>query len=557
MGGHVFVVRGDLTKLYCDAWLMPTDNMLSIKTHWYKDIPGVGREWKPGPARGDWKRFESRVMEVADWPAGEPRPWLVDVGGTWRSEVDWYMKGVREFFEKAAPAVRSGMRHTGSRLKPLLALPLVGTGGGGGKKKAGYILNDLLRELYEAACRFDVDIALTVKKGQDYAAAINARNSLGEKGVGIWPDELTREFQARAGELSERAKRAELVLFLGAGVSAGAGLPRWKGLLDVLAKEAAVFQDMRIEEERILKGFNALNPLDRARIISDHLAEKDKDSKKSIGRKVAELIGRHRCYCLSHALLAVLPVAEVVTTNYDALFELASQYARDTAPRVLPYQPSKPGSDRWILKLHGCVKEPQDIVLTRADYLRYDERRAALKGIVQAMLITRHMLFVGFSLTDDNFHRIIEEVRKAVKGDISGRRRKRGQSNPFGTALTPETNPFIQKLWKGDVNWIDFQQPSSREASWRVQEIFLDYLASISTSLTAHLFDRAYDGVLTPSEFALRSALENMVASVGHDVKKLPAWEDVERLIARFGGQEPARRKEPSRRRVNHVLTEK
>ena len=55
--------------------------------------------------------------------------------------------------------------------------------------------------------------------------------------------------------------------------------------------------------------------------------------------------------------------------------------------------------------------------MTRSDYLRYDDRRAALKGIVQALLITRHMLFIAFSMTDDNFHRIIEEVRKAVGGD--------------------------------------------------------------------------------------------------------------------------------------------
>ena len=25
MSGHVFVVHGDLTKIVCDAWLMPTD----------------------------------------------------------------------------------------------------------------------------------------------------------------------------------------------------------------------------------------------------------------------------------------------------------------------------------------------------------------------------------------------------------------------------------------------------------------------------------------------------------------------------------------------------
>src|SRR3712207_8779016 len=35
-------------------------------------------------------------------------------------------------------------------------------------------------------------------------------------------------------------------------------------------------------------------------------------------------------------------------------------------------------------------------------------------GMVQALLITRHMLFVGFSLTDDNFHRIAYDVRSAL-----------------------------------------------------------------------------------------------------------------------------------------------
>lgn len=37
--------------------------------------------------------------------------------------------------------------------------------------------------------------------------------------------------------------------------------------------------------------------------------------------------------------------------------------------------------------------------------MRYASRRSALRGIVQSLLITRHMLFAGFSLNDDNFHR--------------------------------------------------------------------------------------------------------------------------------------------------------
>jgi uncharacterized short protein YbdD (DUF466 family) len=68
---------------------------------------------------------------------------------------------------------------------------------------------------------------------------------------------------------------------------------------------------------------------------------------------------------------------------------------------------------RWILKMHGTVSHPEEIVLTKQDYIRYHERFAALAGIVQSTLLTRHLFSVGFSLDDDNFQRIFDSVRKA------------------------------------------------------------------------------------------------------------------------------------------------
>lgn len=32
--GHVFVVNGDLSKLACDAWMIPTDDKLSLEPNW-------------------------------------------------------------------------------------------------------------------------------------------------------------------------------------------------------------------------------------------------------------------------------------------------------------------------------------------------------------------------------------------------------------------------------------------------------------------------------------------------------------------------------------------
>jgi hypothetical protein len=41
--------------------------------------------------------------------------------------------------------------------------------------------------------------------------------------------------------------------------------------------------------------------------------------------------------------------------------------------------------------MHGDVNQPSSIVLSRDDYLGYDDHRSALAGIVQAMLMTKHM----------------------------------------------------------------------------------------------------------------------------------------------------------------------
>lgn len=113
----------------------------------------------------------------------------------------------------------------------------------------------------------------------------------------------------------------------------------------------------------------------------------------------------------ARALLASLPATEVVTTNYDTLFE-RSTVATGRRFAVLPCDTPSREDDGWLLELHGSVDGGRhDIVLTWGDYFRYADRRAALAGIVQALLITRSMLFVGFSLRDETFLRIANSGR--------------------------------------------------------------------------------------------------------------------------------------------------
>lgn len=114
---------------------------------------------------------------------------------------------------------------------------------------------------------------------------------------------------------------------------------------------------------------------------------------------------------------------------------------------MLPSHPHA-GCKKWLLKMHGCVSKPHEIVFTKRDYIRYSERFAALGGIVQSMLLTKHLLFVGFSLNDDNFARIFDSVQKATSGsngqDIDKARVDKGFSSV--------TNPVTRKRMKNKYN---------------------------------------------------------------------------------------------------------
>jgi len=60
-------------------------------------------------------------------------------------------------------------------------------------------------------------------------------------------------------KLATFAKNKQLVLFMGAGVSAGAGLPTWKKLLDDLYEE--------VTNNKVSEEWHQLNFLDQAKII--------------------------------------------------------------------------------------------------------------------------------------------------------------------------------------------------------------------------------------------------------------------------------------------------
>lgn len=512
MAGHLFIVRGDLTCLDCDAWLLPTGFGVDIESHWLQPEPPGFLE-AISELRADlphtWIAGELRVMEVPTWwDNGRSRPWLVNVAGQPLNELH---KVVRKFVDVVI-SHRRPPRNRRERL--LLALPVISTGKGGGAKVKGQVIAALVRSLLELVNDYEVDLVLVTHSAAALAAAQKARTAR----AGGW-SELSSESLAKAKELADIARHQGVALFLGAGVSVSAGLPSWSDLLKQLALRIGIIDN---EEEE----FRTLDLLDRGSILERRF----RGSGEELRLAIAGIFSRTWDHSLLHAFLACLPSTEVITQNYDRLFEIAAAGAgRPVA--VLPYTPGLSHS-RWLLKMHGCVSRPDDIVIQREDYLRYTERRAALTGIVQATLLTRYMLFVGFSLRDGNFHRAVDDVRRA----LMGQRRDQG----LGTALFLGPSPLTAELWQEELDIVHFQaRDESPNAPLgppaRRLEIFLDCLLAHCGSNTDHLLDPTFAHLLTNEEHDLKEALLALGARLPERVRQVDAWSKVEELLRSMG----------------------
>ena len=70
------------------------------------------------------------------------------------------------------------------------------------------------------------------------------------------------------------------------------------------------------------------------------------------------------------------------------------------------------GGHPWLLKLHGDLEAPDTIVLTRVQYERLETEHRALRGLVQSLMLTSHLLFVGFGFAHSDFLATAEAVAK-------------------------------------------------------------------------------------------------------------------------------------------------
>ena len=362
----------------------------------------------------------------------------------------------------------------------------------------------------EVARDAEVDVALVLRDTADFAVAQRIRRDEWQ-----WP--LSEQLKEEARRLAKLADEGILVPFLGAGVSKAAGLPLW-GELVALLLERVNFPKNKVA------AFRELSVLDQALLLRRMYEDQHCGD---FNTAVAGLTEASH-YGLASIMLAGLPTREAVTLNYDTLYERACN-ALGQRLTVLPDE-QVVDAGRWLLKLHGSVNDPSSIVLTRDDYLGYGCGRDALSALAKAMLMTRHLLFVGFGLTDDHFHELMHDVRMVFP------RRKGGHR--LGTALMVGEDPLREELWRHDVNIVRLMPGGRPEMQARELEVFLDMLLAFTGRGSGYFLRLSYEPLLTDDERSLRRRLLEFARATSASERQTPAWASLRAALEGLGWKE-------------------
>lgn len=373
------------------------------------------------------------------------------------------------------------------RSAPVVAMPVLGINGGEQGHRRGEVVNELVESLQRDVREIGVDVALVTPDASVFSAVQHLRRSMD-------PDrwQLEADDRKAAAELGKMAQQGHLALFLGAGVSMSAGLPGWGELLKKLAERASITTE----------DFESLDdsPLDQAELISQTLGEAE------LGLAVAEITDGATQYSLAHALLAGLDCHEVITTNYDTLYERAVESTGRRPPGQIPREPVEAGRP-WILKMHGDVAHRESIVLTRRSFVRYDANTRPAGSLLQALMMTKHLLVVGTSMSDDNVIRLAIEVDDFLD-----------KAAMFGTFVDVSRPSARPRLWNKRFRWINCRGEDTGERV-RQMEIFLDAVAMYAASDASWVLDERFAGLLWPDEAtqarAARVVYQRTVAAGG------------------------------------------
>jgi hypothetical protein len=249
-------------------------------------------------------------------------------------------------------------------------------------------------------------------------------------------------------KLKEAYRANRCAILVGAGASAGAGLPLWGQLLERMIAEGerhGVVQASKAAEYRQLVGDPAKFLMVASGLKEDIHLYFDEFIETSF------VASRPKPTELHQALVALDRLQFVLTTNYDTLIERAYRSSGDEDVPVLTFrevgelQRRLAKREFFILKAHGdAAKVGNGIILTELDYRDILYRQRAYQSLLSAMFTMFTVVFVGASMTDPEI--------KLLLGYIADAFAPGSGPNHFALMIEEDITGVERDRWFKDLN---------------------------------------------------------------------------------------------------------
>jgi len=218
-----------------------------------------------------------------------------------------------------------------------------------------------------------------------------------------WPDSLVREIAEH-----------RCIIFMGAGVSMGSvgadGVTRPPGWEKFLKNSLSLITDERSRRfaAQLIKKQQFLDAAEVITEGSDHAA---------FGNYLRETFDAPRFVASEmHKLVLDIDPKIVITTNYDQIYDryctsgIAAGGYNVTLHTDNNIVDSIRSRVRLVVKAHGCVSRPQEIILSRSSYYKARRDHGKFYSVLDALFLTNTILFIGCSLTDPDIQLVLENV---------------------------------------------------------------------------------------------------------------------------------------------------
>lgn len=216
----------------------------------------------------------------------------------------------------------------------------------------------------------------------------------------VWPQHLIDEIARR-----------RVLLFLGSGVSkqakgrGGKCPPLWMEFL----KNGAERCTNAISKKEVLKQIKIGELLTACEVLKEELG-------RSWDNLISEeFIDPHYEATEIHELIFKLDARLVVTQNFDKVYDsyasansqgtvVVKSYTEEDAAHFIRKR------QRLILKAHGTIDRPSEMVFTRGDYARARHKHSSFYALLDGLVLTHTCLFVGCGTSDPDIALLLERA---------------------------------------------------------------------------------------------------------------------------------------------------